>query len=149
MAGAERLEWATPVGPLIAVAVGGVLLAVAAVAVGNEPAGRLLIGVAAVGLLMIAVLGFAQRPRLAIVAGPQPALAIRRLRGTTVYRRAALERVRVVSYPRLGRRVPMLEIDARTGDGDTRLTIFSRWDLGTNPESVFETLADHGLVPPG
>ncbi|HEY5858150.1 MAG TPA: PH domain-containing protein [Aldersonia sp.] len=142
-----RLEWATPLGPLVAVAVGGVCLAVAAVAVGNEPAGRLLIGVAAVGLLVIAVLGFVQRPRLAIVVGPQPALAIRRLRGTTVHRRADLERVRVVRYPRLGRRVPMLEIDARTGDGDTRLAIFSRWDLGTNPESVFETLADHGLVP--
>lgn len=144
----ERLEWATPIGPLVAVAVGGVLLAVAAVAVGNEPAGRLLIGIAAVGLLAIAVLGFAQRPRLAIVVGSQPTLAIRRLRGTTVYRRAALERVRVVSYPRLGRRVPMLEIDVRADDGDTRLSIFSRWDLGTNPESVFETLADHGLVPP-
>jgi hypothetical protein len=146
---AERLEWATPIGPLVAVAVGGVLLAVAAIAVGNEPAGRLLIGVAAVGLLVISALGFAQRPRLAIVVGPQPALAIRRLRGTTVYRRAALERVRVIRYPRLGRRVPMLEIDVHADDGDTRLTILSRWDLGTNPESVYETLADHGLVPPG
>jgi len=145
----ERLEWATPIGPLVVIAVGGVCLAVAAVAVGNEPAGRLLIGIAAAGLLGIAVLGFAQRPRLAIVVGAQPTLAIRRLRGTTVYRRAALERVRVVRYPRLGRRVPMLEIDARTDNGGTRLTIFSRWDLGTNPESVFETLADHGLVPPG
>ena len=43
----------------------------------------------------------------------------------------------------------MLEIDVRTADGTERLLIFGRWDLGTNPEDVFDALTVHRLVGRG
>ncbi|SLI35928.1 Uncharacterised protein [Mycobacteroides abscessus subsp. abscessus] len=39
----------------------------------------------------------------------------------------------------------MLEIDVRHHDGE-RLLIFGRWDLGTNPEDVFDALVVHRLA---
>ncbi len=56
-------------------------------------------------------------------------------------------RVRIVAYPRLGRRVPMLEIDVRDPRGDEQLLIFGRWDLGTDPRTVYDALAVRGLAP--
>ena len=97
---------------------------------------------------MFAVLGFAQRPRLAVLAGRRPALAIRRLRGTTEYQRAAL--AASASSPIHASAAGPDARDRRpAGAGDTSLTIFGRWDLGTDPESVFEALVGQGLVPPG
>ncbi|NUP28311.1 MAG: PH domain-containing protein, partial [Nocardia sp.] len=40
---------------------------------------------------------------------------------------------------RLGRKSPMLEIDV-DHLGTERLLIFGRWDLGTSPEDVYDTL---------
>ena len=143
-----RLQWSTPVGALAALVVGGVALLAAAVFIDNEPAGRLLVGLAGAGLLIIAALGFVQRPRLAVLAGNPARIAVKRLRSTTVYGPDDIERARVVRYPRLGRRVPMLELEFREPPGDTRLIIYGRWDLGADPRDVFESLTDHGLGPP-
>ncbi|WP_433734811.1 PH domain-containing protein [Nocardia sp. CA-129566] len=129
---------------LIAVTIGGVVLAGAAILAKDGPS-RLLIGLAAVGLLALAGLGFRQRPRLSIASGPEPRLVVRALTGSTEYRRDQILRARVVGYRRLGRKNPMLEIDVEH-DGDERLLIFGRWDLGTSPDEVFETLVAHGLA---
>ncbi|WP_433757896.1 PH domain-containing protein [Nocardia sp. CA-135398] len=129
---------------LIAVTVGGVVLAGAAVLAKDGPS-RLLIGLAAVGLLALAGLGFRQRPRLSIIADPQPRLVVRTLTGPTEYTRDQIMRARVVGYRRLGRKNPMLEIDVEQ-HGDERLLIFGRWDLGTSPDEVFESLVAHGLA---
>lgn len=140
------IAWSTSAAALIAAAVGGLALAVAAIAVPTDPAGRLLVGLAALGLFVIAGLGAARRPRLALLAGPE--LKVGRLRGDAVYGRDDIRQVRVVRYPRLGRRVPMLEIDVRDGqDCADRLLIFGRWDLGAHPDDVLDALAVHGLVP--
>ncbi|MFE7798565.1 PH domain-containing protein [Nocardia sp. NPDC057440] len=141
-----RIAWTTPTPALIAVTVGGVVLAGAAV-LADEAASRLLIGLAAAGLLVLAGLGFRQRPRLAVSAGPQPRLVVRSLVGPTEYSRDQIVRARVVSYRRLGRRTPMLEIDVQH-DGAERLLIFGRWDLGASPVDVFDTLVEHGLAQP-
>lgn len=142
------LQWSTPLGAVIALAVGGVALGVADLAVSTEPAGRLLVAVAALGLLGTALSAGRQRPRLAVdkKAG---SIVVTRLRGRRTYSRSEIERARIVRYPRLGRRVPMLEIDVRAEDGTERLMIFGRWDLGANPEDVFDALAVHRLVGPG
>ncbi|WP_433685955.1 PH domain-containing protein [Nocardia sp. CA-119907] len=129
---------------LIAVTIGGVVLAGAAILAKDGPS-RLLIGLAAVGLLALAGLGFRQRPRLSIASGPEPRLVVRTLTGPTEYRRDQILRARVVGYRRLGRKNPMLEIDVEH-EGDERLLIFGRWDLGTSPDEVFETLVAHGLA---
>ncbi|WP_280400638.1 PH domain-containing protein [Nocardia carnea] len=133
-----RLAWTTPLPALIAVAVGGVILAVAAV-VTAEAAGTLLLGVAALAMLALAALGVRQRPRLSVIPGERPLLVLRGLTGVTEYTRDQILRARVVGYRRLGRKTPMLEIDV-DHLGTERLLIFGRWDLGTSPEEVYETL---------
>ncbi|WP_040787737.1 PH domain-containing protein [Nocardia paucivorans] len=135
---APRLAWTTPTPALVAVALGGVIMAVAAVFSPDAPS-RFLVGAAAVGLLWMAVLGFRQRPRLALVPGDDPHLVVRTLTGPTRYTREQILRARPVYYRRLGRKMPMLEIDVTT-DGAERLLIFGRWDLGTHPEEVYHTL---------
>ncbi|WP_245649572.1 PH domain-containing protein [Nocardia shimofusensis] len=140
----SRLTWSTPTPALVAVGIGGVVLAVAALFAGDAPS-KLIVGVAAAALLGLTVLGVRQRPRLEVRPGAEPRLIVRNLLGPTEYRPDELIRARVVSYRRLGRRTPMLEIDVRHGDGE-RLLIFGRWDLGTNPENVFEALVVHRLA---
>ncbi|MGW4332261.1 PH domain-containing protein [Rhodococcus koreensis] len=142
------LEWSTPLGAVIALATGGLALGVAGLSVSIEPAGRALVCVAALGLLLTAASALRQRPRLA-VDKEGGGIVVHRLTGRHGYTRSQIDRARLVRYPRLGRRVPMLEIDVRTEDGTERLLIFGRWDLGTNPEDVFDALAVHRLVGRG
>ncbi|WP_229675871.1 PH domain-containing protein [Hoyosella rhizosphaerae] len=52
--------------------------------------------------------------------------------------------VRVLRYPRLGRRVPMLEIELN--EPEDRLIILSRWDLGTEPDQVADILWSVGFT---
>lgn len=125
---------------------GGLILAGAALVSGPDPAGVLLMLIAAVLLLVLGGLGLWIRPRLSVVDGRT--LAVRTLTGGT--RRYAFDEVRraeVIRYPRLGRRVPHLEfdiIDADAHEGE-RLIIFGRWDLGTNPLDVADALTAAGL----
>lgn len=133
-----RLAWTTPMPALIAAAGGGVVLAVAAVLTTEVP-GKFLLGVAALVLVGLAALGLRQRPRLAVVPGDNPMLVLRTLTGVTEYTRDQILRARVVGYRRLGRKSPMLEIDV-DHLGTERLLIFGRWDLGTSPEDVYDTL---------
>jgi len=140
-------RWSTRPAALGALAAGGGVLLVAAVAAVPDAVGRALVGAA--GLLALAMAAFAarQRPRLEVLPG-DTGIAATRLTGRREYPRSALTRVRIVQYPRLGRRVPMLEIDV--GDpstGSEGLLIFGRWELGTDPRDVFDVLAARGLVP--
>lgn len=141
-------QWSTPMPALVATAVGGIAMAAAALLLDADPAGRALIGVAALGLLLVTALGIRQRPRLA-VGDDNAGLVVQRLTGRLDLPRSDLRRVRIVRYPRLGRRVPMLEIDVRRpGSDDDTLLVFGRWDLGADPTTVFEALNTRGLVPP-
>lgn len=137
----SRLAWSTPPAALIACAVGGVILAGAAVLTGDGP-GKLLIGLAALGLLVLAGMGYRQRPRLSIEPGTPAPLVIGTLAGPRRYTAQQVLRARVVYYRRLGRKMPMLELDV-THDGNEKLIIFGRWDLGERPEEVLDTLRAH------
>lgn len=125
---------------------GGLILGGAALVSGPDPAGILLMLIAAVLLLVLGGIGLWVRPRLAVVDGST--LAVRTLTGGT--RRYAFDEVRraeVISYPRLGRRVPHLEFDITDADAHEgeRLIIFGRWDLGTSPLDVADALTSAGL----
>ncbi|MFI8566176.1 PH domain-containing protein [Rhodococcus sp. NPDC078407] len=144
--GVYEARWATPVAAIAALVVGGIALALGAVLSSTDAAGTFLVGLAAVGMWVIAALAAAQRPRLAITR--DGSLTMKRLGGIRTYTRADIVRVKIVRYPRLGRRVPMLELDIHPpGEDDDRLIIFGRWDLGTDPRDVFDALDLHGLVP--
>lgn len=138
--------WAPKIASVGAAGIGAVAMAIAAVSLGNDPVGWFLLGVAAVILAIIAVMGFVVRPRLALEPGSPTRLAIRTLSGRREYEKSQIYRLRVVKYPRLGRRVPILEIDIR--QPEERLILLTRWDLGMNPDRVFAALEEAGMVPP-
>ncbi|RVW02075.1 PH domain-containing protein [Rhodococcus xishaensis] len=142
------LEWSTPLSAVAALTVGGVAMLAGALLLDVDAPGRFLAILASLALFVLAGLAARQRPKLAIVdAGGEPAITATRLRGPRVYARGDIARIRIVRYPRLGRRVPMLEIDAIDPDGTERLLIFGRWDLGTDPTAVFDALSVRGLIP--
>lgn len=139
-------RWSTPPGAVAALAVGGVALGVAAMTA-VDAAGRVLVGFAALLVLLFAASAWRQRPRLEVLPGSS-GLAVTRLTGRREYPATTLHRVRLVEYPRMGRRVPMLEIDTiDPRDGSENLMIFGRWDLGTDPRAVHEALGARGLAP--
>ena len=115
---------------LTAAAAGGVAIAIAAAVLTDDPAGRLLAGIAALLLLCYVVSDLLFAPRLtASGAG----LVIR---SPTARARLAwpdIERVHADTRLRLGLRSTTLEIDA----GST-LVVFSRRALGADPEAVAE-----------
>lgn len=144
--GVYRQRWATPIVAIGALVAGGIALGIGAALSSTDAAGTFLVGLAAVGMWIIAALAAVQRPRVAITH--DGSLVMKRLTGTRTYSRADIVRIKIVRYPRLGRRVPMLELDVRPpGEDDDRLIIFGRWDLGTDPQDVFDAFEIHGLVP--
>ncbi|WP_308162676.1 PH domain-containing protein [Nocardia alni] len=140
----SRLQWSTPPLALAAAVVGGIALGAAAMVADDGPS-RLLVGLAAVLLLILAAVGLRQRPRLSIVPGTPPTLVVRGLLGAQKYSPERIVRARVVSFRRLGRSVPNLELDI-DHHGEDRLLIFGRWDLGTHPQDVMDALVAHGLA---
>ncbi|MBD0862874.1 PH domain-containing protein [Gordonia sp. zg691] len=151
--------WATPRAAGIAGCVGGVILLAAAVVVSADPAGSVLMGVAGVLLAALGAYTLFVRPRLAISDGVPPTLMIRTLGGRRTYTPDRVERIRMLSLRRVGRRVGQLEIDVLADDApsippapggapreDTRLVVFSRWDLGADLFSVVDALRAAGFV---
>ncbi|MGU3436316.1 PH domain-containing protein [Actinomycetes bacterium M1A6_2h] len=138
----DKPSWATPLSAVVFLAVGAVAMVGAAFFAGSDAAGRFLMGLAALALAVLALLAGVQRPRLTLDGDE---LVVKSLRGVRSYNRADIERVRIVPYPRMGRRVPMLEIDIEAPE--ERLIIFGRWDLGEDPRGVFDVLDARGFVP--
>ncbi|WP_336084619.1 PH domain-containing protein [Nocardia sp. SSK8] len=141
---AASTSWTTPLGGLLAVAGGGILLVVAAILASDGPS-RLLVGLAAFAVLAMTVLGVRQRPRLTMIPGPAPRLVVGTLTGPQEYPLDRIDRIRMVSYRRLGRKSAMLEVDVQHNDTE-RLLIFGRWDLGTNPHDVYDALVVNGFA---
>ena len=135
MSSSER-EW-SPAPGLVAGAWVGAAAAtawlVATVVGGTDPAGLLLAGVAAIGLLLAAVHGSRARPRLRVDAG---GVTVGGLFRTRHYPWPLVEDVRVLQVRRLGRRTSLLELDTVTASGAERLLVFGRLDLAADPEDV-------------
>jgi hypothetical protein len=131
------VEWSTRAAETVALVVAGVVLAVVAALL--DPVGRVLVGTAAVLLLILALRDRVLRPRLA--ADPD-GLLVRRLSGTMELPWTLL-RVRVRETRRWGVRARLLELDTATGpDDDGVLVLLGRRDLGTDPEQVARALQD-------
>lgn len=143
------MEWSAPKVAVLAAAVFGVALGYAGMVVPTDAAGRVIVAVAAVGLLGLATLGGLRRPRLAVSLDEgRPQLAVRGITGTKRYAQSDIAQIRLTDSRRIGRKTPMLEIDVTDRSGLERLLVFSRWDLGVHPEDVLHALTAHGLVPP-
>ncbi|MCE0761861.1 PH domain-containing protein [Pseudonocardia kujensis] len=101
-----------------------------------DPAGRLIAGVAALGLAYAALVGTIARPRLAL---HRHGLEVRSLTRRRSVDWPAVQRVRVLRTRRFGRETSLLELDLLVG-GEERLVVLGRLDLGADPEDVAEVL---------
>ena len=135
----QQTEWGPNPVAIAACGLGGVLMAIAAVTLVTDAPGRILVWVAAVGLLVFAGFSYRARPKLAITV---EGLVVRGWWRTRVLPKSAIELIRITEFRRLARKVRLLEMD--TVDG--RLTVFSRWDLGTDPIEVLDALTEAGYA---
>lgn len=136
----QQTEWAPSTGGIVACGIFGAVMTAAAVTVVTDVPGRFLAGVAGVGLLVFAAMSWRARPKLAITG---EGLVVRGWWTTQVLQRPDIAAVRITEFPRIGRKVRMLEIDTASDD---RLLVFTRWDLGTDPIGVLDALTDAGYV---
>ncbi|WP_067976822.1 PH domain-containing protein [Mycolicibacter icosiumassiliensis] len=137
--GDEQTEWSPPAGGIAGCALVGIALAISTVTIATDMPGRVLAGIAGVGLLMFAGLSWRARPKLALTFD---GLAVRGWWRTRVLTPDSLTRLRVTEYQRIGRKHRLLEIETL----DDELLILSRWDLGTDPREVFEVLSAAGYT---
>jgi hypothetical protein len=100
---------------------------------GVDPAGRLLAGVAAVGMGVAAVFGSRARPRLRVDAD---GLTVGGMLRSRHHPWPLVQDVRVLRVRRLGRESSLLEVDTVTAGGAERLLVFGRLDLAEDPENV-------------
>ncbi|MEW5811817.1 MAG: PH domain-containing protein [Actinomycetota bacterium] len=132
--------WGAPTAGILGAAGLGVLLGIAVVTLVTDLPGRILIGIAAVGLLVFAALSWRARPKLAIDGDT---LIYRGWVSTRRLTRADISLIRITEFRRIGRTVRLLEIDTT----DDRLLVLSRWDVGTDPLRVLDVLTDAGFAP--
>jgi hypothetical protein len=135
----QQTEWSPPALGIAACGIFGLILAIGAVTLITDAPGRILVGIAAVGLLVFASLSWRARPKLAI---RDDGLVARGWSGTNVLRHDDIKIIRITEFRRLARKVRLLEID--TTDG--RLMVFTRWDLGTDPLHVLDALTAAGYA---
>lgn len=131
--------WGPSVAGIIAVGVAGVLMALGCLTLATDPPGRILAGIAAVGLLLFAAGSARARPRLAITGD---GLVYRGWLRARTLRRDDLDLIRITEFRRWGRPVKLLEIET-VGD---QLLVLNRWDLGGDPLRVLDALTDAGYA---
>jgi hypothetical protein len=108
-------------------------VAVVSAVLTDDPPGRLFGVVAAAFLGAAALFGTVARPRLAV---DDTGVAVRGLLGVRRWPWSRVHRLRVVRHRRLGREVPLLELDVMEADGSERLLVLGRLDLGAHPDDV-------------
>ncbi len=131
------VQWSPKPGRTAVVAAVALVLGVAAVVVVADWPGRILLGIAALGLALDAVHDLVARPRLS--AGPEGVV----VRGWAGARRFAWEglRTRVRTTRRLGVLTRTLEIDVDPAvDDDGVLVVLGRRDVGAPLEEVARQL---------
>jgi hypothetical protein len=127
----EPVQWSPrPVETAVAILAGVVVLALALLA---DPAGRLLLGVAALGLLAIGAADVALRPRL---AADRTGIQVRTLASRHRLPWSAIQRVDVDEHTRYGLTSRTLELEA----GELFVVLGKR-TLGADPRDVADVLA--------
>lgn len=135
----QQTNWAPKPIAILWIAILGLVMGLTAVTVVTDLPGRVLGGVAALGLILFAIASWRARPKLAITAS---GLQIRGWLSTRVLAKDDITLIRITEFRRLARKVRLLEIDTT----DDRLYVFTRWDLGTNPLEVLDALAAAGYT---
>jgi hypothetical protein len=135
----QQTEWSPSPAGIAGCGIAGIVMAISCVTLVTDAPGRLLIGIAAVSLILFASGTWRARPKLAITSD---GLIVRGWWRTQLLRRADIKIIRITEFRRIGRKMRLLEVDATDG----RLLIFSRWDLGTDPLEVLDALTASGYA---
>jgi hypothetical protein len=135
----QQTNWAPRPGGIAALGLAGVVMAIACVTIVTDPPGKVLTGVAGLGLIVFAIFSWRARPKLAIT---DSGLLIRGWFSTHHLPRSEIKLIRITDFRRIGRRVQLLEIES----GDDTLHVFTRWDLGTGPVVVLDALTAAGYT---
>jgi Bacterial PH domain len=128
------VEWSPR--PAETLALAGIGLGLALVVPWLDAAGRLLVGGAALLVLLLAARDALARPRLS--AGPD-GVVVRTLSGRQRLPWPGL-RARVRETRRFGVRTRALELDSAAGDDDGLLVVLTRRDLAADPDDVLRRL---------
>jgi hypothetical protein len=135
----QQTEWEPRAAGVAACGVAGVLMATASVTLVTDLPGRVMTGIAAVGLILFAGATWRARPKLAITPG---GLVLRGWFRTQVLQPVDIKIIRITEFRRYGRKVRLLEVETASGG----LVLFSRWDLGTDPLQVLDALTAAGYA---
>lgn len=135
----QQTSWAPKTPAVAGCGVLGLALAAGAVTLVTDVPGRVLVGVAGLGLLIFAGFSLRARPKLAITPA---GLVVRGWFRTTVLPPSEIKLIRITEFRRLARKMRLLEIDTT----DDRLIVFTRWDLGVNPIEVLDALTAEGYA---
>ncbi|CAN5399784.1 PH domain-containing protein [soil metagenome] len=135
----QQTSWGPRPGAVAVLGLAGIVMAIACVSVVTDPPGRVLTGVAALGLIVFATFSWRARPKLAIT---EDGLVIRGWFSTRTLRPADIKLIRITDFRRIGRRVQLLEIESV----EDTLHVFTRWDLGTGPLVVLDDLTAAGYT---
>jgi hypothetical protein len=135
----QQTTWEPPAAGIAGCGAFGVLMAIASVTLVTDTPGRLVTGIAALGLILFAGVSWRARPKLAITPG---GLALRGWFRTQLLRQPDIKIIRITEFRRFGRKVRLLEVEMLDGG----LVIFSRWDLGTDPLDVLDALTAAGYA---
>lgn len=135
----QQTQWAPSSAGIAGCGIVGVVMAIASVTVVTDPPGRVLTGIAAVGLILFASASWRARPKLAITGD---GLQVRGWWRTQLLRRSDIKIIRITEFRRIGRKMRLLEIEAVDG----RLLILSRWDLGADPLDALDALTAAGYA---
>ncbi|OBF93005.1 hypothetical protein A5791_13115 [Mycobacterium sp. 852002-51163_SCH5372311] len=137
----QQTQWEPPAAGIAGCGVAGVVMAIVGVTVVTDVPGRVMAGIAALGLILFAGFSWRARPKLAITSA---GLALRGWFRTQLLQPSDIKIIRITEFRRWARTVRLLEIE--TVDGG--LTVLSRWDLGTNPLDVLDALTEAGYGLP-
>lgn len=135
----QQTEWGPKTGAIAGLGIAGILMAIGCVTVVTDPPGRILSGIAAVGLLAFAFGSWRARPKLAITGD---GLVYRGWFRSQTLRRPDVALIRITEFRRIGRKTRLLEIETAAD----RLIVLSRWDLGADPLGVLDALTDAGYA---
>ena len=135
----QQTQWGPPTAGIAGCGIAGVAMAIASVTLVTDPPGRILTGIAAVGLILFAGLSWRARPKLAITPD---GLALRGWFRTQLFQPSDIKIIRITEFRRYARKVRLLELETVNGG----LVIFSRWDLGTEPLGVLDALTAAGYA---
>lgn len=155
-------SWSSPKPFAFGLVIASVALLIGAVISRGDPAGAVLIVIAALLTFSFGAVAAFVRPRLRLVSTPagSPTLTVRTIFGAQTYASADVQRIRILDFRRMGRRIGHLEFEfypqepavavsdaeaAASDIDDSRIVVMGRWELGVDIHEVADALDAAGF----